>query len=670
MKVFNLTLCVLFLFGSLLKATIYVNQLGYLPEEEKGAYTTTNVDSFFLVEQSSGKIVFAEPLRLRKTDDPATGLTLYEADFSTFTTPGRFTIQLSNGEESVPFCIADSVFQSVALKSLKGLYFQRCGTTLQAEFAEDWSHGTCHSTDALFHASCDTFGYLKTSGGWHDAGDYGKYVVPAANALAYLLFWAEYFPQGFTTDSLNIPESGNSIPDVLDEARWELEWLLTMQDSALGGVYFKVTTKNFVGWVMPDDSYETRYIYQISSTATADFAAIMARAYRLFNQYDSAFANQCLQAARNAWRFLEENPDIVPEGGFQNPDDTETGAYEDSDDSDERLWAAAELFETTGEEKYNSYFLDHYQQGGIINGQTSWQNVKPLAQITYLNSSQVNASSTAKENILNALVDYAEETVSISQNDGFRVALQEWEYYWGSNSVVLSKATMLIFTYKATANLQYRQTALHQLNYILGCNAHNMTFVTALGTNSPLHIHHAPSVADGVEPPVPGLMAGGPNRYLDDPALQQAFNSQTPPALCYLDDQDSYASNEIAIYWNAPLFFVSAYFNQQGQSNSLINEVPLLPRTTELYQNFPNPFNPRTVIQFYLPKAAKVSLEIFTVQGTKVCTLIQERDLPAGRHQVIWEGQDALGKPVASGVYFYRLATVKTQITKKLIFLR
>ncbi len=650
------------------RATVFVNQQGYLPQHLKVAYTDHAADHFELVDLASGNVVFQGTVSLRKTDDPSTGLDVYLADFSAFTTCGQFKIRLDDGQESVPFTISDSVFSQVAQKTLKGLYFQRCGMALSEAYAAPYTHGSCHSADAVFHSTCQASGYKYTRGGWHDAGDYGKYVVPAANALSYMLMLAEYFPQYLSTDRLNIPESGNGIPDLLDEARYELNWLLTMQDSASGGVYFKVTTKDFVGYVMPDDSYEARYIYQIASTATGDFAAIMARAARVYQSYDSAFADRCLSAARNAWHFLQENPDIVPEGGFHNPDDTETGEYGDEDDSDERLWAAAELFETTGEASFNTYFLNHYQDGGIIAEQASWQYVKPLAQITYLRSAQTAASTPAQNNIRSALQQYADDQVGLSDNDGFHVCMEDWEYYWGSNSVDLNKALILIFMYEETHDARYFNVALHQLNYILGCNAHDMTFVTDVGTRKPMHIHHAPSIADGIDDPVPGLMAGGPNRYLDDPVLKAHFNANTPPALCYIDDQESYASNEIAIYWNTPLMFVSAYFNQGLGGTSLVHRLPVT-RSFALLRNYPNPFNAHTVIVFSLDTTRKVRLTIYDAQGRKVRTLFRGL-ATAGQNSVIWRATDDAGRAVSSGVYYYRLETGTKQLTRKMVLLR
>lgn len=663
------------------QCTIYVNQCGYLPQMEKIAYTDEGADSFFVSEATSGRLYFAGKWQWRKSDDPSTGLTLYEADFSTLQIPGRYYIRNKSGSHSVNFTIADSVFHPLVRKSLKGLYFQRCGLELDKLYAAPWNHGSCHTADAIFHSSCDRSGYMETGGGWHDAGDYGKYIVPANIAVGTLLLFSEKFPDYLSSDNMNIPESNNGIPDLLDETRYELNWMLRMQDSLDGGVYFKVTTKDFVGWVMPDKSFDPRYIYEKSSTATAGFAAVTARAARVYEAYDPNFAQKCRSAAQKAWDFLEQHPSIVPPGGFHNPDDTETGEYGDEDDSDERLWAAAELFETSGEKVYDRYFQDHYQDGPLFEEQMSWGYVKPLAQITYLTGEQSAANPSVKSTIRSALYDYGQEQTNLMQKDGFRVAMEGWEYYWGSNSVVLNKAILLLFAYEESGDAVYRKTALHQLDYILGVNGHNMTFVTSVGSNSPHHIHHAPSASDGVDEPVPGLMAGGPDKYLDDPELQAAFNSQTPPAMCYLDVLGSYASNEITVYWNASLIFVSAYFNKGNGSTSIIGKTGFIVNNIRLYQNYPNPFgegnsaanhsvsaNPSTVIRYEVGISRKptvhVRLTIYNVLGQKVKELVNGYQ-SAGMYRVRFNGNN-----LASGVYFYRLVTDDLFLTRKMLLMR
>jgi endoglucanase len=308
---------------------------------------------------------------------------------------------------------------------------------------------------------------------------------------------------------------------------------------------------------MPSQDSGMRYIYQKSSTATGNFIAVLSRFYRLYKNYDSTLANQCLNAAKNAWNWLINQPSIVPPGGFHNPSGTQTGEYGDNNDSDERLWAAAELFESTGEQSYKDYYEFNYNLGGLINSTMNWQNVRTLAHITYLFSKQPNTDQNVKTQLLNSLISYANTLASRKNTNGFGVSINPGEYYWGSNSQVLNNGILLILAYTKTNDNKYLSAALEQINYILGSNAHNLSFVTGIGKKYPMKPHHRPSEADGILEPIPGFVVGGPNQFLNDPILQQYFNQNTPPALCYIDHLQSWASNEVAINWNAPLVFLA-----------------------------------------------------------------------------------------------------------------
>ncbi len=485
-----------------------------------------------------------------------------------------------------------------------------------------------------------------------------------------MLMGYELFPDNFKSDDLNIPESGNSIPDLLDEVKYELDWLFKMQDTD-GGVYFKVTPHNFSGFIAANNDNSTRYIFQKSSTATGDFAAVMAMAARIYVPFDSTFAAKCLTAAENAWQYLSANPSIVPSGGFHNPSGTNTGEYGDGNDSDERLWASVELFNTTGKSDYQSYYLAHYQSVGLIYYSMGWGNVATLAQMEYLFSKQTDANSAAKSSIKTSLVNYCNQLYNTAKNDGFNVTLNQSDYYWGSNSVVLNNAVILIAGYYLTGEMNYYNTALEQFNYILGTNINDISYVTGVGTKSPLHIHHRPSASDGIAAPDPGLLAGGPNKNItNDAVLQAMFTSSTPPAQCYADDQGSYASNEIAINWNAPLVFVAGYFSGVKIVDAVKKETGSIPDNIRIDQNYPNPFNPSTVISYELPKSSKVILTIFDSLGQQIAVLINNNEETAGLHQVTWNGRSTNGQRMSSGIYFYRLTADNSTLTKKMVMMK
>ena len=650
------------------KEITVINQVGYLPNIAKYVFTIQPADSFYVIDSSSQNICFSGKLELWKMTDPSTELSIYRGDFSNFQKSGTYFIRTAGGDISHPFQISNSVYEDTYKKALKGFYFQRCGLILKSDYAGVYYHPRCHIADAFFHESSDTSGFKHTIGGWHDAGDFGKYVVNAGITVGTLLMAYELFPNCFDQDDIGIPESGNGIPDILDETRYELEWLLKMQGPN-GGVYTKLTTEKFAPMIMPHEGDAMRFIYQIASTATADFAAVMAKAARIYQSFDGTFTDTCLKAADKAWNWLEKHLDIVPPGGFQNPDGTETGEYGDTNDSDERLWASAELFLTTAENKYHSYYVNNYNQQDLISGPMGWQNVKTLAHLAYLNGSANGINSTIQSQIYSSLVNYCQNLVSDRDESGFHVLLNPGEYFWGSNSQVLNKAILLIICFEKVDNSKFIEIAFDQLHYILGINAHDMTFVTGIGEKSPMHPHHRPSIADGVEDPVPGLLVGGPNQYLQDPTLQAHFNSSTPPALCYIDDVGSWASNEIAINWNASLVFVSGYFSKCFGDDYINSTGETFPGKIELFQNYPNPFNNRTTIRFSLEAKQSIDLVIFNTLGDKVF----ERDLGTlspGFNDVDWSGIDQSGNNLSSGIYLYYLKGGQNTSVRKLVLLK
>ncbi|WP_304130695.1 glycoside hydrolase family 9 protein [Ignavibacterium album] len=642
---------------------VFVNQAGYKTDLPKIFYTNLTANSFEVVEVETGNTFFNGNLQLVNSNDPATGMTIRKGDFTILNRNGNYFIKLNTNDTSYHFPINQNVFDEIYRKSLKAFYFQRCGSQLLFTHAGQYQRNICHTGDAFFHSSTGQSGFKFSRGGWHDAGDYGKYIVNAGISTATLLMAYEYFPSLFGNDNLNIPESGNGTPDILDEAKYEVQWFLTMQDSD-GAVHFKITKEQFEPFVMPSQDSGMRYLYQKSSTATADFIAVLARFYRVYKNYDAVFANTCLTAAINAWNWLSNQATIVPPGGFHNPPGTSTGEYGDNNDSDERLWAAAELFESTGEQSYKEYYEFNYNTSGLFNSTMGWQNVKSLAHITYLFSSQPDALPAIKSELQTSLNSYCLTLLNRVNTNGFGVSINPGEYSWGSNSQVLNNALLFILAYTKNNDSDFLTAALRQLDYVVGSNAHNISFITGIGKKYPLHPHHRPSEADGITEPVPGLIAGGPNQYLNDPVLQQHFNQNTPPALCYIDDVGSYASNEIAINWNAPLVFVSGYFNSLS-TTSVENHDNFSPQGFYLEQNFPNPFNSSTRINWYSPVNSWLKIQLFDSLGRELKT-ITENYFSAGFHSLLFTIDDEL----PSGVYCYRLSFSNSFIARKMIYLK
>ncbi len=537
---------------------IYVNQLGYLPNTRKIAAATFPCN-FKIVDTVKKQIVF-EGTALDKGMDESSGDHMYELDFSALNTPGSYRIEAENGACSHPFRIAADVYSSLKSALIKALYYQRCGCDLPEEYAGVYTHDACHMDGAIFLQDyLDQKENPKTydmTGGWHDAGDFGRYSSPAAVALAHLLYAYELFPEALQM-SLNIPESDNEFPDILNECLYELTWLLKMQDSD-GGVYHKLTSFSHADFVMPEEDRAQFLIYPVSSMATADFAAVMALAARVFTNYYPDFAKKALDSARKAWAWLEAHPYV----GFHNPEGSNTGEYDDDCDLDERLWASAELLRTDrAVSTYAERFFE-YSGASLTKTDFGWTDVSGLASLCVLTDPEHHAGRL-EESYRNTVLAEADRLLAIQEKSGYRLAMLPEDFVWGSNMVVCNRSMLFILAgliCKEKKSL-YAGAALEQLHYLLGRNALDISYVTGFGEHAFRNPHNRPTFADGIDLPMPGWVSGGPYKAPCDPAAIAAIPKGTPPMKCYVDDVGSYSTNEITIYWNSPAVFMTAFFS-------------------------------------------------------------------------------------------------------------
>ncbi len=552
------------------KPEIFINQVGYLPESDKYFLINIPNDKYEIVSKLDDSIAFSGDMQLRKEDDKSTGMTLYIGDFTTFTQKGEYYIKTGDGVKSYPFEIGDDVFDQVRNKSLKSFYFQRSGVELEETHAGIFARPAGHTKDLEYHKDSALQGTKDVSGGWYDAGDFGRYITPGSVTLGMMMMGYEQYPEKFDFDDNNIPESGNGVSDFLDEMRHELEWMLKMQNiedgDFKGALPYMLNTKDYV-WELPHVGSQSQYIYDFSTVATADFAAIMAFSARVFENQDSEFAKECLAASELAWDFAV-NKVAYPAKGFTRPDDTVTGGYAENaadnfEDKDDKLWAAVELFLTTGSEEYHEYVKDGFKNISYFSGGMNWMDTMGFANLQYLLGNHPDMDTALQATLKDLFFKHCDNLMGKVESDGFKTALSSNEYYWGSNGEVLTRAEYLIFAYQLSNDIKYYNGALSQLNYVLGLNGNNMSYVSKLGSVSPDNIHHAAMATDGIDDSYPGLIAGGPNSALSgDYTLPKYFDNTTPSALCYIDHIDSWASNENCITYNAPLIPVSAFFSK------------------------------------------------------------------------------------------------------------
>lgn len=517
------------------EAPIITNQVGYKCDSKKTAVfrNADNERKFSVVNADTNQIVYTGDLS-DSINNTSAGETNKTGDFSSVTQPGKYYITCGNLDNSYTFEISDSVYSNLLDDSVRMLYLQRCGETVTDS---DFGHPACHTGMATVYGTNDK---INVSGGWHDAGDYGRYIVPAAKTIADLLYAYEANPELYG-DNIGIPQSGNGTPDILDEARYELEWMMKMQ-RADGAVYHKVTCENFPGYVSPEKETAPLIVTPVSTTATADFCASMALAYEFYRDIDADFANDCLERSERAWSFLEANPDLI----FKNPEDITTGDYGDISDRDERYWAAAQLYRATGNSKYETALSEMYVLKGL-----DWSTVGDYGNLAILTAKNISKNSAIYTNAKDTIISQADSFVRISSNSPYGVALTKFN--WGSNMTVANAGIILGAAYKATGDSSYLDAANAQLNYLLGTNPVGECFFTGYGTVSPENPHHRPSMAAGKA--MKGMLVGGVNQNLEDSAAK-AYCQDLPNAKRYVDNAESYSTNEITIYWNSPLTYL------------------------------------------------------------------------------------------------------------------
>lgn len=531
---------------------VHVNQVGFLPQASKIAVVpNVHAGEFWLIDAKTKKEVLRGPLTQEAEWDMA-GEVVKLADFTAFDKPGRYYIQVDGAADSHPFEIRDKVYDDALTAVIKAYYYNRASVALEPEYAGKFARPAGHADTVIYmHPEAADKNrpvgtVLSSPKGWYDAGDYNKYIVNSGITMFSLLKALQQFPKTFETLSLNIPESRNKVPDLLDEILWNLDWMETMQDPNDGGVYHKLSTLRFTQGGMPHSQYQARYMMPKSTAATLDFAAVMALASGVIKAYEDQFpgrAERYQKAAEKAWEWALETPKKL----YYQPKDVNTGTYSRANDTleDEWLWAAAELYILTGERKYAKKinFPENIEEA-------DWGNVGMLGLFSLIDADKTFGKLQEESKTL--IVDLAKQFVRDYWKSGYLVPLVKKDFVWGSNAVALNKAMVLIYANRLEKNKDYEPAARSLLDYIFGRNPTGYSFVTGVGTQTPVDIHHRPSYADDVKDPVPGFLAGGPQPGWQDKCK---YPSRLP-AKSYLDDWCSYSTNEIAINWNAALVYV------------------------------------------------------------------------------------------------------------------
>ena len=533
---------VLSLTSAAFAATAYINQIGYRVGDTK-EFALVDGNGNVEITDASGKTVLTVTPSAASNWQPS-GQNVQLVDFSELDAPGTYSIKVGGQELRKDLTIAANTYEEVTKASLKWYYYQRASMELESSYAGKWARAAGHANgNVQLHSSTGESGSINSTKGWYDAGDYGRYIVNSGITTYTLLSLYEHFPEYFKTLKWNIPADG-TLPDLLAEIKYNLDWMLTMQASD-GGVYHKLTSLGFPGDVMPADDTDPIYVIGKGTAATFDFAGVMAVAARVYKPFDATYASKCLEAAKKAYAWGAQNPNKA----YSNPNGVQTGEYGDKWLGDEKEFASTELFVSTGDASYKP----NNASGNI----PSWADVGGLA--TYGMATHAtelgNLAQAAKDSLLKVADDFVNRTKS-----GFGVVMAKDDFVWGSNAVAGNQGVWLLHAYYLTGEAKYYQAAVKVLDYLLGKNPLDMSFLTGFGTKSAKKPHHRPSTSDKVSDPIPGMIVGGPQPGGEDIGSEtwECKDYRTGfPATSYVDNNCSYASNEVAINWNAPFAYLA-----------------------------------------------------------------------------------------------------------------
>ena len=532
---------------------IRLNSLGFLPDMPKKVSIAAQCSEFFVKKASNNSIAFSGKVT-GPTHQNDINQDVWIADFSEIVQPGKYYIEVPDVGKSYEFEIGDKVYDFAYYTAMRAFYLWRCGCAVEGEHnGIKYSHEACHTDDAYQdYMGIDDTSRRDGTKGWHDAGDYGKYTVNAGITVGCLFMAWDHFGDKLKNISLNLPDTAPGYPDFLKELKWETDWLLTMQyPDGSGRVAHKLTRLNFSDFIMPENDKEKRYYTGWGSAATADFVAIMAMAARYFKPYDAEYAQKCLDAAKVSYEFLKNNP----ENFAPNQRAFSTGGY-GTTDPDDRLWAAAEMWQTTGDEEClkdletrisaQAATRGFGRRGGAnaprgkVDEDWDWGNVRNLGMFTYVESQREGRNPELLETVKKDVLAAADGIVAKATADVYGRTLGT-RYYWGCNGGLGRQALNLYIADKIQHKAEYKYSILDIVGQLFGRNSYGRSFVTGLGHNPPMHPHDRRSGADNIEAPWPGYVVGGG---------QNATNWQ--------DVQVSYQTNEIAINWQAGLVYALA----------------------------------------------------------------------------------------------------------------
>ncbi len=595
-----------------IKADIRVNELGYYPGAAKKAtlLSDSTVPVDVELRDSNGEVVWtgeSQPKGL----DVASGDNVHIINFSDFKTEGTGYRLFAGDASSFPFDIGNDLYSKMKYDALKYFYYVRSGIAMEMPYCADplWSRPAGHPGDTATLKPNTPYQdgeyisqyiggpeSINTAGGWYDYNDdYSKNTVSGGAALWTMQNQYERArlagkEEAYADGKLNIPESGNGWPDILDEARWNMEFMLKMQIpqgySKAGMAVYRVGDSAYHSdGVTPDADTQERIFYPPTTSATLYLAATAAQASRLWRDFDPEFSGRCLAAAETAWEAAQADPDVF---GY-NSDYTYTS-------ESEFYWAASELYASTGKSEYYDY----------INGSSLYCSMPPLSTDIYNNypvylekdlpwafgtitlalvpgilpEADIN---TAKAGIA-ALAD---TFISTQQNEGYGVPIQavdlmnityymyvkvEDAYPIRSNSFIADECMIMGYAYEFSRDKKYMDGMTEAMDYLMGRNPIIKSYITGYGENpvkNPNNLLYT-YMADTVPH---GILVSGPASINLDQWVIAATATGTPAQKCYIDSLGSYSTNTVENRTNASLAWITGYLDENFQISTVIEDI-------------------------------------------------------------------------------------------------
>jgi endoglucanase len=630
-------------------SSIKVNQVGWLPEATKIAYVgnylgdmgamplDTNVSHTATIRNAdTGEAVYSTQLvkavesdliDIAGTNGPAflipfSGEETWRLDFTPLQTLGTYYVDIPSVGASYRFQIGSNIYADAYYHCMRSLWYQRSGISMtNPAYSGIWTrqgdlqqntntafyHNSIYDKSPLLYAGEEIGGFADFTGGWYDAADYDKYTKSAADSVNLLLTMYEIKPERFADNQLNLPESGNGIPDVLDEAKWELDWIAKMVSSN-GATFNKCTYETWPSG-MPSEQTKKMWVTFKTTRDTAAACGILAKAARIYAPYDAFSAELYSNKATLAWQCLTNFPDSYPIPPTSNWDDynnppgtnwvvngvtnvipgIHTGNYFSTNDVTYRLWAATEMYRLTEDSAVHDEFSNIvYRAKGeatatnflkSVVGDGSWMGnansmILMVDYITLTNGLPVYEEwqSAMRGQFISTVSNYW-KTCDMDLPYDFEIKSHSI-LQWGEGSQI-RRPYGYILAYELTGNDWFLGEALKNIDWPLGANPLNTTYITGLGSKYPMKPHNKIDHGDGIDEPIPGFNIYGLAWELDynnyyQPIIDYSYppyqysptNSiQYPLARKYVDVWESVKHGEFVVDDLARTAMVFAYFS-------------------------------------------------------------------------------------------------------------